>query len=514
MTSFLWERNIAHSIRADRKNGFLFPFEEINRYLKDNPQQNPDELVVIAPDDYRDEFSYATEHLSHDALIFTLNKTITVLRKYNEIDLPCGNAASWDDCIRWCENQLHLVWADRGAYPGLGAVLSALGVPYGFDVANALKAKYKDNELWDNISDAFVSIASILPKNKASIFKLIDTNTREDVADILEEQKNYLRLLSRITLTLPQAKLLLDDAIRSGRRLCEYADQLTNIHNKDLSADIVQNPYTLFEKTYRLEEKYRVGIGKIDLALFPPDFITEQFFPEDDINRVSEQNDKRRLRAIIVSVLEQEATNGSSLMLASHLIEMVSKFRSDVPDIEPDLRLSTIQSNRRREFFEEYFTQFPVELISESGETKTETALQLKRLCEIGLTIRNFVNERIEQSIKVDDWESLLNSVLKKEQQSEKGIEEESRREKVAAIAKMASSKISVLTGGAGTGKTTTLAALCKSNAIQHDGILVLAPTGKARVVLSSKLRQEGVRATAKTVFQFLKKSKHCDINT
>ncbi len=515
MTSFLWERNIAHSIRGDRKNGFLFPFDEIRKYLNENPLQNPDELVVIAPDDYRDEFSYAMEHLSHDALILTLNKTISVLKKYNEIGLSYGKGSSWDDCIRWCHIRLEKVWKDRGAYPGLGAVLSALDVPYGFDVAKALKSKYNDDELWDNIADGIEKLSVMLPNNQKGILKLFTTTKRENVAELLDEKRSYLRLLSRITLTLPQAKLLLDDVTRTDRWLCNYADQLTNIHNSDLSDTIIDNPYVLFEKTYRLEEKYRIGIGKIDLALFPPEFVLELFFFEEDSNRITEQDDKRRLRAIIVSVLEQEAISGSSLMLASDLIESVGNFRSDVPDIEPEVRLATLHSKQRKDFFEEYFIQFPVELIPEFGDKRTEIVLQLIRLQEIDSKIRNFVNDRIEHSLSInDDWDALLNSVLKKEQQSEQGREKESRKEKVRAIAKMACSKISVLTGGAGTGKTTTLAALCKNNAIQSEGILVLAPTGKARVVLSSKLWKEGIRSTAKTLFQFLKNSKHCDTNT
>ena len=515
MTSFLWERSISHSIRTNRKNGFLFPFDEMKKYINNNPLQNPDELVVIAPDDYRNEFSYATEHLSHDALILTLNKTISVLKKYNEIGLSYGKGSSWDDCIKWCHIQLEKAWKDRGAYPGLGAVLSALGVPYGFDVAKAIKAKYNDNELWENIANSIENLSAILPNHQKGILKGFTTTKRENVAELLDEKQSYLRLLSRITLTLPQAKLLVDDATRSDRWLCNYADQLTNIHNNDLSAAVIENPYTLFEKTYRLEEKYRIGIGKIDLALFPPEFVAEQFFSGDDSNRITEQDDKRRLRAIIVFILEQEASNGSSLMLACDLIASVGKFRSDVPDIEPEVRLATLQSKRRKDFFEEYFIQFPVELIPESGNKRTETALQLVRLQQIGSKISEFVNNRIDHSLSIhDDWDLLLNSVLKKEQQSEKGREQESRKEKVIAIEKMACSKISVLTGGAGTGKTTTLAALCKSNAIQSEGILVLAPTGKARVVLSSKLRKAGVRSSAKTLFQFLKSSKHCDTNT
>ena len=86
--------------------------------------------------------------------------------------------------------------------------------------------------------------------------------------------------------------------------------------------------------------------------------------------------------------------------------------------------------------------------------------------------------------------------------------------QQIDAIKIMAKSKISVLTGGAGTGKTTTLAALCMSPEIQKNDIIVLAPTGKARVVLSSKLNKKNVKHKAYTVYQFLRKTSHCDWNT
>jgi len=68
-------------------------------------------------------------------------------------------------------------------------------------------------------------------------------------------------------------------------------------------------------------------------------------------------------------------------------------------------------------------------------------------------------------------------------------------------------SRISVLIGDAGTGKTTLLALLCKSEQIRNGGVLLLAPTGKARVRMSQAMRAQGVDSTAKTVAHFLSES-------
>ena len=71
--------------------------------------------------------------------------------------------------------------------------------------------------------------------------------------------------------------------------------------------------------------------------------------------------------------------------------------------------------------------------------------------------------------------------------------------EQAAALERITSRKLTALVGRAGTGKTTVLGALLKSNQLKKDGILFLAPTGKARVRLSQK---SGARAM--TVAQFL----------
>lgn len=54
----------------------------------------------------------------------------------------------------------------------------------------------------------------------------------------------------------------------------------------------------------------------------------------------------------------------------------------------------------------------------------------------------------------------------------------------------------SVLIGPAGTGKTTLLRALCTLAPVQEGGVLLLAPTGKARVRMEQQVSKvDGVQA-------------------
>ncbi len=80
LRSVLWETMIGHSIRDDRKNGFLLPYAEMMKYAEENPDFDISSIAVFADDDYFDEFSYATEQLSYDAVINVLLKTIKSLK--------------------------------------------------------------------------------------------------------------------------------------------------------------------------------------------------------------------------------------------------------------------------------------------------------------------------------------------------------------------------------------------------------------------------------------------------
>ena len=447
ITSYLWERQIGHSIRDDRNNGFLFPFKEI---------QNPDALVIIVPDEYFEEFSYATEHLSHDALIQVLNKTVSVLEKYIEIGLPHGNGSDWSSCIKWCKNKIADAWRERGTYPGLGAVLSVANIPYGFDIANIIRSKVKDSELWEKLPDILKNLDEYLPPEYAELAdKISSTTILTFKSQFYNKKKSLLELLSRFALTFDQAMLLLAPEPKE----LKYASHITNIHTVDLNNLIIENPYILYEKTRQLEQKYRFGIGQIDLAIFP-DKIIKELCPVPKPGCIKHADDKRRLRAIIVYCLEFEASKGNTLALLETIVVFVNSFRSDIDNLETKVLMETFLALDEDEsgFLRELITKLEVDT-EKSGQ---KAAFKLNRLIEISKVISNFVNARINAVAEIrEDWNARLDEALDASKNQDDEYECLSHKEKIEALEKIAKSQISVLTGGAGTGKTTTLVALC-----------------------------------------------------
>jgi len=69
---------------------------------------------------------------------------------------------------------------------------------------------------------------------------------------------------------------------------------------------------------------------------------------------------------------------------------------------------------------------------------------------------------------------------------SYEGLTDEQR----AGVDLALSSRVACITGGAGSGKTTALAALCEHPTARERGVLLLAPTGKAAARISEKTRR------------------------
>lgn len=111
--SMTWETMVCHTIRDDGKDGFLMPYSDIVKFAQTHSDFDIYKATVFASDDYREQFSYATEHLTHDGSINTLENAIAVLEYLQEQGVP-GN---WQSKINWCKECLAEVWENRGGFP-------------------------------------------------------------------------------------------------------------------------------------------------------------------------------------------------------------------------------------------------------------------------------------------------------------------------------------------------------------------------------------------------------------
>ncbi len=136
---------------------------------------------------------------------------------------------------------------------------------------------------------------------------------------------------------------------------------------------------------------------------------------------------------------------------------------------------------------------------------------QLQRLAQTTALIAETVAELIDAGpLEAEgSWRTAIDSAIDQPLPArgdpEWEIEQSARDEKATALETLARSRIAALVGPAGTGKTTMLKALC-SDAEIAGRVLLLAPTGKARVQLGDK-----VGAKARTLAEFLRKAERWD---
>lgn len=470
LRSMLWERMIQHSVRPDFKDGFLLPYHAAIAKAAEDPAFDPAEIAALSPADRLLEFSHASQLVSHDGAIASLLACAESLRKATGT-LP----GPWDRCLQWVDARLGELWTARGPCPGLGAALAAFGLESATLVARVLAEKAGDNaDPWPLVARMFAEPAKVLP---APLAKSIGKTLATKWSRLSEERRTLLELLGRFDLTREQATTLYvqEERAEAGIEATDTA--------------ILANPYLLYELTRLTGDP--VSVWTVDRGVFP-DAVIRDKHPLPEPSALDAGTDARRVRALAVKVLEDAASGGSTLLPQAQVVLGIRGLALQPPcEVDADLM------NVARDDFGD--------AIGEVAMANGAPALQLGRLGEMGAVIRSAVEKRIGgKRLAVEaDWRKLLDEHLAK-QGAGKGdeLEGSAREEKTAALKELAESRLSVLVGPAGTGKTTLLSVLCSHPKIEAGGILLLAPTGKARVRMEQSTK--GLKLKGYTIAQFL----------
>jgi hypothetical protein len=478
LRSLLWERMVVHSIRPDFSDGFLMPYHEALVKSDDGRAFDPAEVVAFAPEDRFVEFSYATEHVGHDAAISALLACRSALLRAAEL-FNVGTKKQ----EQWIDRELGRLWKKRGPFPGLGAVLCSIGIPMGNFIAQTLNEKVGDDgNPWTAWETALQAPGQHLPKELA---RHIDTTIAKAWKRMDKERRSFLELISRVDLTIEQSRFLAIPEVRAENGV-ELPDSA-----------FVENPYLIYEAT-RLTT-IPVAIGTLDRGLFPVNFIRERFpIPEPAL--VKTAVDARRLRALTIRELENATGRGDTLCGREDIITTLRGHEGNQKEERAEISGDLLAVAEEEQFDGE------IRIIRMADKRH---AYQLERFAAVGDMIRDAVTKRSKpprHELAVN-WRAELDTRLGAMPAAgeERDKEERARQEKAAALAEIAASRFSVLIGSAGTGKTTLLSVLCQRPEINGEGILLLAPTGKARVRMEAVAKQADTsNYKACTLAQFL----------
>ncbi len=469
-----WEYMILHSIRNNAENGFLLPYQAAIDYQKEHPDFELSELAVITPNEKLFEFSYATEHVTNDSAIGILLECIYSLEKAQEL----GIGESHQTSIQWIHNEIAQLEKLRGSYPGMGAALCAFGIEKGHFVAAEIIHQLKDNKenpwlLFEKSLDKPIGILS------SDVAALIPFNSKKLYQRLKEKATptriGFLHLLSRFDLSIDQAKFLF---------VQEEREKL-GTNRKD--EEYLENPYLIYEDLRHTLTP--LALSTIDLGLYlkhpSDDLLPNQLLLDDPF-------DMHRIRALTIQQLEYAALLGHTLLPRKELIKKIREL-----SLSPACGMNS-------DYYELAEESFEGNIVLEEMKDG-ERAYQLKRFAENRTIISQKVNDRINaKRLELQtDWVELLNNALDPFTKGEPDPQEiKARKEKAAALKEIAESRFSVLIGPAGTGKTTLLTVLASQKGVENNGVLLLAPTGKARVRMEEVAKN--IQVTAKTIAQFL----------
>jgi hypothetical protein len=482
----LWDRLFSHTIRPNGQDGFLLPYHD---YLQ--PTGDPDEdarrqvlvaeIAVVPEPSHIMTFSYAGELADPDVALSTLTRCLDAVRRIRVHGIAPG---PWERREEWVNEQIASAWTDRGAFPGAGAALEALGMRLGTSLILDLITQGTLAPLDDPwpVLDGLLRGHAKPPK---AAYEGDLTAAGPTWKSLSDERRALLLLLSRFHLSAAQALRWFDKAERDKATRGTVSD-----------SGILANPYRIAETDLGDADEHPVSIGVIDRGLLPDTTVSARH-PVPVPSVVSSQLDWRRVRAALVSVLRRASEAGDALLSQSEALTALGKLDLVHPCVVP----SDWSTGNKDQLVEEITA---LTLTSgETGETQVP-CLQLSELSERETRLASLLSKRAAKDLPSlkEDWRRLLVTAIGQSGGSVDQTSERHRRaleEQAEALERVTTRRLGVLVGRAGTGKTTVLGALLESDHLSREGVLFLAPTGKARVRITQKTQE-----TAMTIAQFL----------
>ena len=448
----VWSRRIT---QAYPDQGVRIPYQE---YLRDG--HSPDDIICRVPRNALLPFSYGGEHVSDDIAVGILERVIQCVERVAADGYVAGD---WERRLVWLNNALAEAWSGRGPFPGAGSVLQYLGFSKGTSFQRTVLAPMakRGGHPWDYVSSILEGRSEV----EAGPYRAGLAKARERWG-ILQARQALLSKLARFELAPLQVQRIADP----DRRVASGIDATTET--------LLANPYIVSESDLGTADSDPVALETIDHGLRPEG--NAALFPDDD---EVPHDDKRRVRAVGVAVLQEASDKGDTLLALPDFLNRVRERFPEKRACQPDREVVLADVG----FYEQVlWTAFD----SDPG------LVALKHLQSLDQSSASMLARRAKK-VNTDrdapiDWLAPLKGLFGDPKSDRERL---ALNEKVSALKTLFARRLSVLTGGAGTGKTSVLKVFLQElfRAEGHHPTLLLAPTGKARVRLSTKTERNAM---------------------
>lgn len=457
---FHYYENTTDQIKADYAGGVIWQKPITSNYPNEGLaipywKYMNDELIlnrlVIKPI-HRAPFKYGSREVSNDDAIEIINQLINSVDVLIEIG---DDTENWEERKKWLNGVLSELWKARGPYPGFAAAMINMGLEELVQPYVALTNEQDMKSFREEVRKLMDSELDEVFGYKVSNLHMVRREflLRED-----EEQELLFEVLPRFDISAEQMGYIISE----GREDVSIIASL---------AEIVENPYIIFEQYQGMDSDDYIPFYKIDNGIIAS--------PQYGIENLFDVGAPERLRAFCVDELNR---------IAAHSFGKAETILGSI-----NYRLGRMPEWKRYSFKLKNF-KFDSEIYNKAlflrEDDKKDLYLYLRWVYEDERQVESvftMLAERPDIPLKLAVTKGkfkckLRNSASKLNETAAEQYED--ILDKQADICMQVFSKpICVLSGAAGTGKTTVIKAIVENIERVHGqatGFLLMAPTGKA----------------------------------
>lgn len=439
---YVWQRGVTSHYP---EQGMRVPY---HRYLDD-----PDTLqkFAVIPENPR-LCKYATRHVSDDEALGLLEQLLEAARIIRE-DIQ-DESENWDQRIEWLEGLVAELWQSRGAFPGMPAVLEILGLS---EAISGHRQKVEAGEEIEAVREIrqFVAgksddLLDFYPQNLTAVRRRIKLQ-------IEGEEEFWLDIISRLALNQDQVRQI-------------TGEERESVGIAASRQEIQDNPYLLAEQYVGIDQDDRIRWSVVDRGILPS--------PELSARPLFEKDAPERLRALLLETLRSNSQQ--TFLRADELLSQVNSRVKAHPEWKQNL-LTEKYLDVDRDMYEGslHFREIEGTLYVYDREVWSDERL-VQKVIDNRLTAPDI---QLNRAVGESFWKKLLYNESGKLARSATDEYQEAVQHQVEACAGLMDKRVAAITGGAGTGKTTVIAAFISGVRKVHGegaGVAVLAPTGKA----------------------------------
>ncbi|CAB3289126.1 putative Exodeoxyribonuclease V [Methanocaldococcus lauensis] len=459
---------------------FIIPYQELGEYF--GYENIPEELILDIPNELKKSFLYTTNFLPNEFSCIILEKALEIIKNIKNLmeeheklkkklkEFRNIEIEKYEERIK---KQLDELKKLKIKYPSLPSVLRFCGVEEAISMYIDAVKNGKEDEMYNEVKE-------YLKENKPNPNWKIDRMVLNNFNKLSNSKHDFLlNYIPYYSLTKSQIEEIFK----------QHDKGFINIEK------VLDNPYLLYEELKPKEQLF------LDISFWELDSWERRRLGEDNFDIIN----KHRIRALLIAILKKALLDGHTVLPLApkdlpsvkkdlkYYYNEINKYISEKVRLDFDRFLELI--DKHEDYIKEKIWIDKTTFKDELDRTYNIKLFALKDIRKMEVYIEEKINKMLGKYWNVEICEEEIKEKLKKLKEKKsinipKELYKEAIKDQSKAIKTLLENGCSILTGPAGTGKTTVIKVLldiiCEKE--NPKDIVILTPTGKAGVRVKDAL--------------------------